>query len=247
MPIENLSIVIITNRNDSRFINSLKNAQLAQEIFIIDNNSQNNWIELRDKYRFIVIEHPDNIKNFSVVRNHALTMVKTSWVLFLDSDEVLSENAETEIKKIIKENFYDVICVPRVDYFLDKPLKFGETGTMALIRLFKTDKGKFVRNVHEVLDYSGKLGEANFQILHFAHQSIKDFMEKITRYARMESEARIYSKTENLIQMIIFPPSKFILNYFLKLGFLDGYRGLIYALMMSLHSFFVRVFYYENI
>jgi len=33
---------------------------------------------------------------------------------------------------------------------------------------------------------------------------------------------------------------KFIQNYFLRLGFLDGTAGLISAVMMSFHSFLAR-------
>jgi hypothetical protein len=37
-----------------------------------------------------------------------------------------------------------------------------------------------------------------------------------------------------------------MLNYWLKLGFLDGFAGLSYALMMSFHSLLVRIYLYEK-
>ena len=40
--------------------------------------------------------------------------------------------------------------------------------------------------------------------------------------------------------------AKFVSNYWLKAGFLDGWRGLIYAVVMSIHSLAVRVFIYEQ-
>lgn len=244
---DDLSIVILTNRSDQQFINSLESAQLTKNVLIIDNNSNNNWTKLKKSHQFKVIKYKDKITNFSKVKNLALKEIKTEWVLFLDSDEVLSANAENEISNVMESDLYDAVSVNRVDYFLNKPLKYGETGSIQLVRMFKTQKGKFVKKVHEVVEHKGNLGRADFKIIHYSHNSIKDFINKISFYAMLDSQTRKHSIVENTLQLCIFPPAKFILNYVLKLGFLDGYRGLIYAIIMSLHSFFVRVFYYENI
>jgi hypothetical protein len=247
MILNDLSIVILTNRNDDRFINSLKSAQIAKNVIVIDNKSNNNWSDLNNYYQFKIIDYPVAVTSFSRTKNLGLEKVTTKWVLFLDSDEVLSQNAGIEIGSIIKSDLYDAISINRVDYFLNKPLKYGETGNIQLVRLFKTKNGKFVRKVHEIVEHSGNVGEANFFILHYSHNSIKDFINKISMYAHMESKTRNHSLIENTLQLCIFPISKFIYNYIFKLGFLDGFRGLIYAVIMSFHSFFVRVFYYENI
>lgn len=226
MKVLDLTIVIITNRNDKKFQDALKSAQFAGEVLVIKNN--------------------EKILDFSKARNDALKQVKTTWVLFLDSDETLPEKSHREIKKIIDANLYDSIRIKRVDYFLGKPLNHGEPGNTRLVRLFKTQKGSFVRKVHEVVKYYGVAGEATFNISHYSHESIKDFLIKIAEYARLDSQNRQQSHLTNTIQMCVYPGAKFVLNYILKLGFLDGYRGLMYAVVMSLHSFFVRVYYYEK-
>lgn len=247
MPIKNVTTVILTNRNDKRFITALQSAQIAESCIIIDNNSQNEWEKLRKEFNFKLIKYPEKIADFSKIKNAALEEVKTEWVLFLDSDEVLSKNAEECIENVVQQNLFDAVSIKRVDYFLGKPLLYGEAGSLPLVRLFKTNKGKFKRNIHEVVETQGKIGEADFQILHFSHESIKSFLEKITLYSQIESKNKKTLKNETIFQMIFFPIGKFILNYFLKFGFLDGFRGLIYAIIMSLHSFFVRIFYYENL
>lgn len=246
MKIAQLSAVILTNRNDERFLNALKSVQFAEEIIIIDNNSNNDWKVLKEKYQIKVIDHSEKITDFSKPKNEVLKEINTQWVLFLDSDEILSDEADQQIKEIINQDLFDAISIKRIDYYLNKPLMYGETSGAQFIRLFKKNMGKFSRNVHEKVDYDGKVGEANFQILHYSHNSIKDFLEKITSYALLDSKEKRLTKNEAIIQMITFPIGKFLLNYFFKLGFLDGYRGIVYAVVMSLHSFFVRVYYYEN-
>lgn len=247
MGVKELTIVILTNRNDDRFLDSLKSSQFANEIIIIDNNSENDWDKLKQKYSFKVLKYLENINNFSKVKNNVLENVKTNWVLFLDSDETLPESTEQSVQDLIDNNLYDAISIKRTDYFLGKPLNYGEAGNINLIRMFKTQNGRFKRNVHEVVDYKGKLGEANFVISHFSHKSIKDFLEKITKYSQMDIENKNLNKQQIIFQMMVYPVGKFIYNYFFKLGFLDGYRGIMYAVLMSLHSFYVRVFYYENL
>ena len=71
-------------------------------------------------------------------------------------------------------------------------------------------------------------------------------MTSIINYAEIEAKYRIKLNYKlNLLSLITFPVGKFINNFLLKRGFLDGWRGLSYALMMSLHSFCVRIFQYE--
>ncbi|PIZ99552.1 MAG: glycosyltransferase family 2 protein, partial [Candidatus Levybacteria bacterium CG_4_10_14_0_2_um_filter_35_8] len=47
-------------------------------------------------------------------------------------------------------------------------------------------------------------------------------------------------RTTNLALIIAYPSAKFLFNYFLKKGILDGIPGLISAITMSFHSFLVR-------
>src|SRR5688572_5947692 len=117
MKVENLTIIILTNREDQKFEKALASAQFAEQVLVIKNT--------------------ERILDFSQARNTALKQVKTDWVFFLDSDETLPKNAQEEIKKIIEQNFYDAVYIRRVDYFLGKPLLYGEAGNAYFVRLFK--------------------------------------------------------------------------------------------------------------
>ena len=44
-------------------------------------------------------------------------------------------------------------------------------------------------------------------------------------------------KKSSLIKITVWPCGKFFYNYVLRLGFLDGVQGFVFALMMSFHSF----------
>ncbi|MBU0579071.1 glycosyltransferase family 2 protein [Patescibacteria group bacterium] len=220
-----LSIIIITRPNDPLLAKAKKSAQFANEVLVIKKKS---------------------IADFALTRNQALKMAKHEWVLFLDSDEVISPTSVNEIKKIIAENKLDGVYINRQDIFYDKPLKFGESGAIKLLRMGKKSKITWHRPIHEVAKISGVVGKSNIKILHYAHLSLKEFCDSITNYAEREANFR-YQQDQSfyLLQLVFYPWGKFIFNYIIRLGFLDGWRGLCYAIIMSLHSLAVRVFQYE--
>ncbi|MBI2420736.1 MAG: glycosyltransferase family 2 protein, partial [Candidatus Levybacteria bacterium] len=47
-------------------------------------------------------------------------------------------------------------------------------------------------------------------------------------------------KKVKFITIILYPKAKFLLNFFIRRGFLDGIEGFIFAIFMSFHSFLVR-------
>ncbi len=245
-----ITTIILTNRVDHRFTQALESALFSKNIIVINNiqnfEDQKKLLQLQKKYSFSIVAHPKKITNFSKVKNNVLNTATTEWVFFLDSDEMIPESAQEEIQSILSENLYDAIKVNRTDFFLNKELKYGEAGTITLTRMFKKSKGTFIRNVHETVEVSGKEGTANFEILHYSHLSIRSFLEKISFYSQLDSKNKKHSIHRNTIEAVVYPLTKFGVNYFLKLGFLDGMRGLLYAVVMSLHSFFVRVYFYEQ-
>lgn len=243
-----LTIIILTDRNDVNFESSLVSAQFADEVLIVDNNSNNNWQKLSQNNDFRIIEYGNGqkINNFSEVRNLAMKSANSDWVLFLDSDELLDKNAPAQIEDVINSDLYDGVYVWRSDKFHGKKLKYGEAGRQRILRFFKKDVTIFNRAIHEVAKVSGKIGQSEIEIEHLAHNNISDFLSQVFKYSFEIGQNYSASKQRIILEMICFPPSKFILNYLIKFGFLDGWRGLIYAIVMSLHSFIVRVSAFEK-
>lgn len=237
-----LSVLIITHRSDSRFEKALESVQFAEEILVFDDESGANWEKLAEKYRFRVIPVKEGVTDFSAIRNHAVNHASHHWVLFLDSDERLQFEAPAQIAKILLDNLYEGVYVKRSDIFLGKKLRFGEAGTTYLIRLARKRQLKYEGKVHEVPIIPGSIGQSDIEILHYSHNSITEFIIDISEYAQSVAEEKTTGMLANFLELLLFPIGKFFLNYFLKFGFLDGWRGLTYAVMMSLHSLFVRLY-----
>lgn len=242
-----ISAILITNRSDTRFEAALASVQSCAEVLVIDNNSGADWTQLHKKYHFTKIATaPHPITNFAAARNDSMQFATHSWVFFLDSDEVLTNpialNEAIETAEATTAGF----TITRSDVFLGTPIRFGEAAKQNIVRLCKKEQTQFVGKVHEVAKVVGVVQKSDVTILHNSHTSISEFLADVASYANLLTTKKHNWNVIFFLQMLTYPPLKFIYNYVVKLGFLDGKAGLTYALIMSCHSFWVRVFIYEK-
>ncbi len=222
-----LSAIVIANKKGKNPVlyKVLDSLSQAEQIIVFDTGEQ-------------------PIEDFAKVRNEALLKANQEYVLFVDSDEVLTKSSWVEIKKIVADGQADLVSILRSDIFLGKELLGGEAANQRLVRMGKKDKIKFIRPVHEVVvvDKDAQLLTSNIKLLHHSHPDIFSFFEKISFYSFIDALMRREKDNFYLISsMLFFPPLKFIFNWTVMGGYRDGMRGLVYVVLMSLHSFFVRV------
>lgn len=242
-----ISIIILTKNEEKNIIDCLETVLWADEIIIIDDYSTDRTIETAESLNNKIIKiYKNHLENdFSKQRNFGLEKATKTWALFVDADERVSKELRKEINAIlIEEKNYSKnkgFYINRKDFMWGKLLKHGELSNISLIRLAKIGSGKWVGNVHEIWEINGKTGNLENSLLHYPHPTINDFLHEINYYSTLRAKELFNSKIKSsTLNIISYPLGKFILNYFFKLGFLDGIEGLIFAIMMSFHSFLVR-------
>lgn len=252
----NLSVCIVTDKMTSHIDKTISDfKKLANEIIILDTSEKSNIkIGLIKNKKIKVITSKDS-NNFSQWRNLCIKQAESEWILFLDSDEVISAELLENLPNLVlptklpsneNKNKIDGYKIRRIDFFHRQKIAYGEVGRVFKLRLARKKKYSFTGVVHEVGLVDGKVKIIVDSIYHYPHQSIASFFSKINHYSYLQAKDQAkYSQILNLFQLLTFPLAKFIVNYFFKFGFLDGFRGFIYAMMMSLHSLSVRVYLYE--
>lgn len=243
-----VTVVILTNQFDSKLVKSLLSIPKNWTVLIC---SPTNRLPMSISQLHRNIRHrqmPDqNIQDFSQMRNLALQQVKTEWAFFLDSDEVINEFDINQLEIKLHNQQIAGLTITRSDVFYGQKLHYGEAGKQQLTRLVQVDQSHFAGQVHEVAVVKGQVADSRISISHFSHDSVSQFMKQVSRYANMSATLhQSKSGLRLLTELLIYPPLKFLLNYIVKLGFLDGWRGLIYALIMSLHSTLVRLMTLEH-
>ena len=246
-----ISAVVLAKNEEGNIEECLNSVSFADELIVIDDESTDKTSEIAEKFGAKVIKHPlDN--DFSQQRNFALRQVTTpsstrgahgNWTLFVDADERVSPKLREEIQSIIHHSSLTIngYFLKREDTIFGKTLQHGETAGVRLLRLGKIGVGKWEGKVHETWKIKGETGELDTPLEHYPHPTISAFLEDINEYSTLRAE-ELYEQgvKTNLFLILAYTKGKFLQNYFLKLGLLDGMPGFIVALLMSFHSFLVR-------
>lgn len=166
-----------------------------------------------------------NITDFAEERNNLLKLAKEEWVLFLDTDEILSDELKKEISDLDTKDF-NGFYIKRKIIFLGK-----EVGEDRVLRLAKKNSGKWVRKVHEIWKVSGKVGILKNYIIHNTADNLHGYIEKMNKYSDLHAKENIREgKTTSLFKILLLPKLKFLQN--LLLG-----RGFVFSMLQSFHSF----------
>jgi len=235
-----ISAVVLAKNEEKNLPGCLELLKFCDEIIVIDDNSTDKTPEIAKKFGAKVITHSlDN--NFAQQHNFALRHAQGEWVFFVDADERVSLGLQKEILDLLHYSSvmeWNGFYLKRQDFFGGRVLKHGETANVRLLRLGRKGKGEWQREVHETWAIKGEIGELKNPLLHYSHQTLTEFIEHVNFHSTLHAQAlKKEGIKPSLFRIIFYPKAKFIQNYIFRLGFLDGTRGIIVALMMSFHSF----------
>ncbi len=234
-----ISVVVLTKNEEKNLPQSFESIKWCDEIVVIDDNSTDKTVEIAKKFKAKVFIHSKN-NDFAQQRNFGLQKAKGDWILFVDADERASSQLAKEIKEKIKLSKANGFYLKRQEFFNGKPLKHGET-IHHLLRLGRKGKGKWRREVHETWEIKGEIGKLKNPLLHYSHPTLSEFIDHLNNFSTLHAQVLLKEGVKpSLFRLWANPLAKFIQNYILRLGFLDGAPGIIVALMMSFHSFLAR-------
>lgn len=240
-----ISAVILTKNAEQDMEKCIQSVRWSDEIIVVDDNSSDKTIEIAKKYKTTIYQRSLN-NNFSAQRNFGISKSKNEWILFVDSDEVVTDALAYEISNAIGLKAQDLknfngFYMKRSDFMWGKHLKYGETGNIKLLRLAKKGSGVWEGMTHEGWKIEGHVGTLMNPLLHFPHKTLGEFLEEINFYTDIRANELKDKNTKVFFwDIILYPLGKFLINYFIKRGFLDGMQGMIFAITMSFHSFLVR-------
>lgn len=239
-----ISAVILTKNVEQNIKKCLESVKWCDEIIVIDDKSLDKTVEIARKYGALVYVNSLS-GNFSAQRNFGLSKAKNEWVLFVDSDEIVSDALAYEISNAVilqNQSFkgFNGFYLRRSDSMWGRQLKYGEAN-IKLLRLGRKEKGVWKGMTHEKWLIEDPVGNLVNPILHFPHKNLEEFLKEINFYTEIRANELWQKNTKVFfLSILLYPVGKFLVNYFIKRGFMDGIHGLIFAIIMSFHSFLVR-------
>lgn len=246
-----LSVVIITfneERNIGRCMQSIQG--VADEIIVVDSFSTDGTEKICKQYgaKFIKNKFEGHIQQ----KNYAITMAAFPYVLSLDADEALSEELKHAIMEVKSNWQFDGFYFNRLSNYCGKFIKHGSWYPDRKIRLFKSEKGKWGgTNPHDtiVMDDNAVTKHINGDLLHYPYGSVREHIKQANYYSDISSrEAYSKGKKASLSNIIIRPGWKFLRDYFIKRGFLDGIHGFTIAMISSHENFlkYIKLWFLQN-
>ncbi len=234
-----ISACIITKNEEHNIRECLESVKWADEIIVVDDFSQDKTLDIARGYTDKIYQQA--WLGYGPQKQFAVDKANGEWILSIDADERVTPELKDEILNRVKKQgsrtngFY----IPFRFYFLNHLMRFGGCGREKHLRLFRKDKGRFDEKfIHEGIAVEGKIGRLNNYILHFSYKDKVEYFNKLKEYTSLDAQKRFAVEKKALwYHIVLLPAWEFIFKFILKLGFLDGVYGFLWAWFSSYYVF----------
>jgi glycosyltransferase involved in cell wall biosynthesis len=239
---QKLSVLVITLNEELNIKSFLEDIDFADEIIVIDSYSKDQTISIAQTFSNVKVIQNEFV-NFTAQRNFAINQATYPWILFMDADERLTPDLKSEIIATVNSvNPASAYFFKRTFMFKKEKLRFSGWQTDKIFRLFDKNKCYYTedRLVHEKLKVDGRIETLNPKLIHFSYTDFKSYKNKMRSYGLLKAkEKHIKGLKPTLFMTVIHPLYTFLYQYIIRLGFLDGRKGITIC-YLNAYSVLVR-------
>lgn len=256
------SVIILTYNSAATIEQTLSSvALLSDDIHVVDSFSTDRTVEIAQGFGVHVVQHA--FESYGAQRNWAIASlpIKYDWQLHLDADERLTPELREEIAKLKEIDGVTGFYLPRMMYFLGRPIQHGGLSPTWHMRLFKARIGKCETRKYDQHFYlpSGNSAQLRRYMIDDIRMSLSEWTARHNRWADAEVEEQLSRRERSEVQskfwgtpverkrflrslyggspLFVRPFALFFYRYVLRLGFLDGAAGFIFY---TLQTFWFR-------
>jgi glycosyltransferase involved in cell wall biosynthesis len=220
-----LSVVIITfneEKNIARCLSSVKG--VADEIVVVDSFSTDRTEEICRSNGAKFIQR--KWEGYSSTKNFANTQAAYDLVLSLDADEALSEELRQSIVKIKSLPHAGTYSFNRLTNYCGKWIKHCGWYPDVKTRIFDRHSSAWQGDIHELLQTKTPPIHLSGDCLHYSYYTVEEHYRQADKFASLSAKNMFMrNKRTSALGVYFRCIAKFIRNYFIKLGFLDGPKG----------------------
>ena len=233
---EQISACVIAGNEELRLGRCLESVRWADEIVVIDSFSSDRTVTIARQYTDRVFQH--EWRGYIGQKNLIRRLSRKPWILFIDADEVISEELRREILREFEAGASQHVCgyeFPRMVRYIGKWIRHGEWYPDVKLRLFRVEKGRCAgTEPHDKVQVDGPIKRLAGQMYHFTYEGIHDHVAQINDFSSITARGQAdRNRPLRLSDLILRPPCRFLKAYFLKRGFMDGIHGFLIALIAS--------------
>jgi len=235
-----ISACIITLNEADRIAACLDSLAFCDEIVVVDSGSTDATCELATARGARVLTR--EFRGYREQKDFAVQSAAHDWVLCLDADERVTPALRASIERARAEDLADIAGYrfARATEYFGAFLRHGNAYPDRVLRLFDRRRGGWRgdREIHEHVSVDGTTEILTGDLEHRAYRSLSDQLRRLQRYAHlMAQHMHACGRHAHWWNLLLNPCWRFLRGYFLRAGFLDGWRGLLYA---SVEANYVR-------
>jgi len=230
-----VSACIITLDEADRIAECIRSVDWCDEVVVVDSHSRDATREIAAGSGARVIERdwPGHVKQ----KEFAIRAATHDWVMCIDADERVSPELRQEILALAGQGFPEHAGwrMPRMSRYLGRWIRHGTWYPDLQLRLFDRRRGRWGgHDPHDRVEIDGSAGRFRHPLLHDPYRSFAEHLGTIDRYTTIMADGlHRRGRRARLDDLILRPWVRFFRFYVLKAGFLEGWRGLLLAVLAA--------------
>ncbi len=258
------SVLILTRNEEQDLPGALASVRWSDDVHVFDSFSTDATVSIAAGLGARVTQRV--FDNYATHRNAALDQLsfRYPWVLLLDADERCTQQLGEEVMRIAAQDDPGMAAyrLRRRDYFRDTWLRHAQISPW-YIRLVRPERARYTREINEVLEIAGNLGQLKAPLDHYPFsKGIGHWLRKHDVYSSMEARliveggglkspswrqalaARDFHE-RRLHQKALFyrMPGRQVMKWLYMMlvrgAFLDGSAGITYATLQAIYEYMI--------
>lgn len=259
-----ISTLILTKNEEADLPGCLESVAWCDDVFVFDSCSTDATAEVARRHGAKFVQR--EFDGYASQRNAALDSLpfRHEWIFLLDADERCTPE--------LKQEMYDAIASAPADlsafrlhcrYFLNGTWLKHSQMTRYYIRLIRHGKARYNREINEVMEVNGRIGDLKAPFDHFPFsKGMAHWIRKHDVYSTMEARivaegtsranaswkialtARDYHARRIALKAIFYrmparPLIKWLYMMFVRGAILDGREGITYANLQTMYEYWI--------
>ena len=231
-----ISAVIITRDAEARLATVLAAADFCSERLVLDSGSTDGTLSIAAAVGARVEHQP--FLGYGPQKCRAVALASHDWILALDADEVLDDEARDAIRRVDLGDPHACWALRRRTFIGPREVRHGAWRNDRVLRLFnRTTAGFKPLPVHEEVEAGRRPELLPGSLLHYSYTGCGDVLERSVRYAPLK--AAIMRRKGQRPQPWSLPArglAAFASSYLWRSGWRDGAAGFVVAIARVIDS-----------
>lgn len=236
-----LSVVIVAKNEAHNITECVQSARFADEVLVLDSGSTDDTARLAAAAGARVVSTDWPGYGPQVARG--IGLARGAWVLSIDADERIPKALREEIEAVLAqpaEQAAHGYRLPRLSEFCGQFIHHSGWRPDYTLRLARREAAGFTDHfLHAHMTVEGRIADLKHSLVHYSYPHLNDVLEKLNRYSSGHArDMHAQGRQGSLGRALLAGLFAFIRTYVLRLGFMDGRRGLMLAIFNAEYTYY---------